>query len=83
MQSDSGKRNVILNLKKHKKTHTWLLCYKCTQEIRLRVLQWKILHNIYPTNILWSKMKVKENNKSPYCTGTVVVTFFFFWSLNV
>ena len=33
---------------------TWLLSYKCTQGIRLRVLQGKILHNIYPTNILLS-----------------------------
>ena len=27
--------------------NTWLWSYKCTQETRLRVLQWKMLHNIY------------------------------------
>ena len=51
----------------------WLLSYKCTQETRLRVLQWKILHNIYPTYMLLSKMKVKENSKCSYCTDTVDV----------
>ena len=29
-----------------------------TKETRLRVLQWKIIHNIYPTNILLYKMGV-------------------------
>ena len=29
----------------------WTLPYIVTKEIRLRVLQWKILHNVYPTNI--------------------------------
>ena len=46
---------------------TCLPTYKCTQ-IRLWVLQWKILHNIYPTNIHLFRMKVKENNKCSYCT---------------
>ena len=55
----------------------WLLSYKCTQETRLRVLQWKILHNIYPTNILLSKMKVKENDKCSYCTDTPDVIEYF------
>ena len=36
--------------------------------IRLGVVQWKIVHNIYPSNILLSKMKVKENDKCSYCT---------------
>ena len=60
-----------------KKQNTWLLSYKCTQETRLRVLQWKILHNIYPTNILLSKMKVKENDKCSYCTDTPDVIEYF------
>ena len=38
------------------------------------MLQWQILHDIYSTNILLSKMKVKENNKCSYCTDTVDVT---------
>ena len=31
------------------KTTTWLLSYRCTQETKFRVLQWKIVHNIYIT----------------------------------
>ena len=45
-----------------------------TGDYRLRVEEWKILHNIYPTNILFSKLKVKENNKCSYCTGTTTAT---------
>ena len=36
------------------------------------------MHNIYSTNILLSKMKVKENNKCSYCTDTVDVIEQFF-----
>ena len=32
------------------------------------MLQWK---NIYPTNILFSQMKVRKNNKCSYCTDMV------------
>ena len=35
--------------------NTWLLSYRCTQETRPRVLQWKILYNIYVANILLFK----------------------------
>ena len=64
------KENVILT---SKKTNTWFLSHKCTRNTRLRVFQWKILHDIYPTNILLSKMKVKENDNCSYCTDTVDV----------
>ena len=37
------------------KTH-WLLAIITTKESRLRELHWKILNNIYPTNILLSKI---------------------------
>ena len=45
----------------------WSISFRATKETRHRVLHWKILHNIYPTNILLCKMKVKENNKCTYC----------------
>ena len=63
--------------------NTWLLSYRCTQETRLRVLLWKILHNIYPTkfNILLSKMEVRDNNYCSYCIDTVDVIELFL--LNV
>ena len=50
------------------------------QETRLRVLQWKILHSIYPTDILLSKMKVRDSNKCSYCADTVdVIEHLFSW----
>ena len=45
----------------------WSIAFRATKETRLRVLHWKIRHNIYPINILLCKMKVKENNKCTYC----------------
>ena len=41
--------------------HIWSLPSLVTKETRLRVLQWKLLHNIYPTNILLCKMKVRDD----------------------
>ena len=48
-------------------TNTWLIPKHATKEVRLKELQWKILHNIYPTNILQHKMKVVESNKCNNC----------------
>ena len=58
---------------------TWSRVVDITNETRLRVLHWKILHNIYPTNILLNKMQVTENNKCSYCPNTVdYIEHFFF-----
>ena len=50
---DIGPRNwkIIQNLK----------------ENRLRVLAWKILHNIFPTGTLLLKMKIRTSDKCLYC----------------
>ena len=51
----------------------------CTSETRLRVLQWKILHNIYPTNIMLNKMKLRNDQKCSYCNDeTDYIEHFFF-----
>ena len=34
----------------------WEAVFKSTKETRLRVLNWKILHNIYPTNIITTQV---------------------------
>ena len=39
----------------------WSVPSVVTTETRLRVLQWKILHNIYPTNISLCKMNVRDD----------------------
>ena len=58
----------------------WLIPHISTKEIRLRELQWKIIHNLYPTNILLNKMKVTDDNKCPLCRDEVdyLEHFFFF-----
>ena len=58
---------------------TWLLAHKTTKETRLRELQWKILNNIYPTNILLHKMKIVENNKCSICKDEVDFLEHFFY----
>ena len=40
-----------------------------TQESRLRILHFKILHNIYPSNILLFKMKIKDSQQCDFCGG--------------
>ena len=53
-----------------------------TKETRLRVLQWKILHNIYPTNILLYKMKVRDDRMCSYCNDAVDCIEHFFFDCN-
>ena len=61
----------------------WLRAIDTTKESRLRVLHWKILHNIYPTNILLNKMKIKETNKCTYCPDNVDYMEHFFCNCPV
>ena len=57
----------------------WLLAFNSTKESRLRELHFKILHNIYPTNILLSKIGITNSNKCSYCPDYVdYVEHFFF-----
>ena len=58
----------------------WELAFNSTQETRLRVLHWKILHNIYPTSILQYKMGIANTNKCNVCAvdETDYIEHFFF-----
>merc|ERR1712121_52314 len=60
-----NKFNVTLS-KEH-----WSLAINVTSESRLRELQWKILHNIYPTNILLSKMGLATSKNCSFCPEKV------------
>ena len=70
--------NRQLNI--HLDDRYWKLAFDCTQETRLRVLHWKILHNIYPTNILLCKMGIAQTNKCNACAAdeTDYIEHFFF-----
>ena len=48
------------------------------KESRLKSLSWKILHNIYPTNILLFKMKIAESDLCNSCKEKDFIEHFFF-----
>ena len=59
--------------------HIWSIPLLVTTETRLRVLQWKMLHNIDPTNISLCKMKVTDDQMYSYCNDVVnCIEHFFF-----
>ena len=60
---------------------TWLIPRIVTKETRIRVLQWKLLHNIYPTNILLCKMRVTNSRMCSYCPDKVDYIEHFFMSV--
>ena len=53
------------------KEEEWNTAWKTTKETRLRVLQWKILHNIYPTNIPLNNIDVGESGKCTFCPDII------------
>lgn len=57
----------------------WLCARITTRETRLLELHWKIMQNIYPTNILLSKMKVVQHNKCSICVNEVDFVEHFFY----
>ena len=55
----------------------WKIAHESTKEQRLRLLHWKILHDIYPIDILLNKMKIKESNKCNCCEEINYLEHFF------
>ena len=53
------------------------ILYESTRETRLKTLQWKLLHNIYPTNILLYKMGKVDSSNCNYCAVRDYVEHFF------
>ena len=51
--------------------HIWSMPSSVTKETKLRVQQWNILHNNYPTKILLCKMKVRDDQMCSYCNDVV------------
>ena len=60
----------------------WLIVRKSTKESRLIELHWKILHNIYPTNIVLYKMGIVPNTKCFYCKDKTDFIEHFFFECN-
>ncbi len=58
--------------------NTWLIARKCTKEVRLQLLHWKILHHIYPTRILLKKMKITNDEYCTECNVIETIEHFYF-----
>ena len=72
-----NKHNIEVN------ENTRKLAWNTTQEVRLRELQWKILHNIYPTNILLEKMGIATDNRCSLCRTEIDYIEHFFFSCSI
>jgi hypothetical protein len=55
------------------------LAKACTKETRLRLLHFKLLHNIYPTNILLHKMGVRPTRNCDQCNEVDYIEHAFFF----
>ena len=49
----------------------WEIIRTVSKESRLRELHWKILHNIYPTNIILNKLGIAASNRCTYCEDNI------------
>ena len=56
----------------------WLIPFKATQEIKLRVLQWKIAHRIYPSGVLLHKMGIRPSENCDHCNERETLAHLFF-----
>ena len=64
----------------------WSAAFTDTKETRLRRLRWKIVHNVYPTNILLKMMGIADSETYNACNSgdkDYVGHFFFFFSMHV
>ena len=55
----------------------WQIAPCCSSEVKLIQLQWKILHNIYPTGSLLYKMKIRPTENCEFCGEYDSLSHFF------
>lgn len=55
----------------------WKSAIQATTETRLQVLHWKIIHNIFPTTILLTKMAITKSDICPICMKRDYIEHFF------
>ena len=56
----------------------WSLARECCSETKLLELQWKILHNIYPTGVLLKKMKIRNDDLCQFCEEVDTLSHFLY-----
>ena len=57
---------------------TWKYIFVDTKETKLQELQWKIVHNIFPTNIILNRMKIKDSENCDICGEKDFIEHYFF-----
>ena len=55
----------------------WRNIYESTKEPKLQTLQWKIINNIYPTNVLLNRIGLSRSEKCNFCKETDSIEHFF------
>ena len=58
--------------------YNWKAAGDATSETKLKMLHWKILHNIYPTNIMLKQMNLRTDDLCEWCQCKDVVEHVFF-----
>ena len=56
----------------------WLRSKNTTKEVRLIMMQWKILHNIYPSNSVLYKINITDTNVCDHCGLHDTVEHYFY-----
>ena len=59
-------------------SETWINIFNNFKEIKLIEIQWKILHNIFPTNIILNRMGIVKSEKCDFCDEKDYVEHAFF-----
>ena len=57
---------------------TWSNLFAGQKEISMLQLQWKIVHNVFPTNIILKKIGIKESENCDFCQEKDYVEHAFF-----
>ena len=60
----------------------FIIAHECTKETRLKTLQFKFIHNIYPTNILLNKMGLVTTNNYFWCSEVDYIKHAFYQCAN-
>ena len=55
----------------------WCVARDSCSETKIIELQWKILHNIYPSGVLLHKMKIKSNELCEFCGEVDTINHYF------
>ena len=69
--------NFWLNRKGVNVSKHFIIANVSTKESKLRLLHFKILHNIFPSNVHLFKMKIKETDQCEYCGETDYIEHLF------